>query len=39
MDFKSAMWKTDKGRLKSEASLSESQGVTLEVFTSNMPSL
>jgi len=40
MDFKSGMWKTtDKVLLKSEASLSESQGVTLEVFTSYMPSL
>lgn len=41
MDFKAGMWKTtsDKRLLKSKAVLSEYQGVTLEVFTSYMPSL
>lgn len=40
MDFKAGMWKTsDKRLLKSEVVLSEYQGVTLEVFTSYMPSL
>lgn len=41
MDFKSGMWKTtsDKRLMKSGASLSESQGVALEVFISYMPSL